>query len=106
MGAGILNPNFALRKQNKVRSASVVRTKLVPTTGLEIEERGEKKPVGGTIGKEGEAKQSQGCECGENRTRSHHRIRDRKKGREETCGRDDRKGRGSEEKEGWAVLTA
>ena len=34
----------------------MVRTELVPTTGLEIEERGEKKPVGGTIGKEGEVK--------------------------------------------------
>ena len=34
----------------------MVRTELVPTTGKEIEERGEKKPVGGTIGKEGEVK--------------------------------------------------
>ena len=43
----------------------------------------------------------------ENKTYSHHRIRDSRKGREETCGRDDRKGRGSEEKkEGRTDVTA
>ena len=34
----------------------MLRTKLVPTTGLEIVGRGEKKPVGGTMGKEREVK--------------------------------------------------
>ena len=33
-----------------------LRTRLIPTTGLEIVERGEKKRVGGTIGKEVEVK--------------------------------------------------